>query len=214
MMWLAFDQLWPTLAAVEMKKTFISNLRTLTEFERQPRAGERKVPVVRSYSLCETINTNFDKVRSLADGVLFEFGPSRRKDLALRGRIKEWQPQLRMLFLTRVTLFKYRLQLPGFELPPAVRTSQLEFDGRLAAILERMADRMEEKAPIEDHDLKDAFEPLEIAVRKSRMEDPHQSLAIELNTFLALSRTAESLVMSLANKSFEILFLFTALVNR
>jgi hypothetical protein len=32
---------------------------------------------------------------SLADGVLFEFGPSRQQDLALRDQIRRWQPQLR-----------------------------------------------------------------------------------------------------------------------
>jgi len=47
--------------------------------------------IERSYSLRETINTNFDKVRSLADGVLFEFGPSRQQDLASRSQIREWQ---------------------------------------------------------------------------------------------------------------------------
>jgi hypothetical protein len=41
-------------------------------------------------------------------------------------------------------LFKYRLQLTGFELPERVRASQLEFDDWLAAILETMAERMEE----------------------------------------------------------------------
>src|SRR5258708_10240396 len=156
-MWVVYDKLWPTLAAVEMKKTFISNLRTLAEFERQPLAGERKVAIERSYAHRETINSNFDKVRSLADGVLFEFGPSRQKDLALRGQIRRWQPQLRMLFLTRITLFKYRLQLPGFELPSAVRASQAEFDGRLAAILELMASRLENTAPPKDHDLTATF---------------------------------------------------------
>jgi multidrug resistance protein MdtO len=102
-MWLVFDQLWPTLAAVEIKKTFISNLRTLAEFERQPLVGERKVAIECSYSLREKINSNFDKVRSLADGVLFEFGQTRQQDLMLRKQIREWQPQLRMLFLTRIT---------------------------------------------------------------------------------------------------------------
>jgi multidrug resistance protein MdtO len=199
-MWLVFDKLWPTPAAVEMKKAFVSNLRTLAEFERQPLAEERRIAIERSYSLRETINTNFDKVRSLADGVLFEFGPSRQKDLALRGQIRECQPQLRMLFLTRITLFKYRLQLPGFELPPAVRASQLEFDSQLAATLESMADRMEQKVPTETHDFEDAFERLESAVRACCTEGPHQSIAIDLKTFLALSRTAESVVMSLANE--------------
>ncbi|WP_263349788.1 FUSC family protein [Acidicapsa acidisoli] len=199
-MWVVFDKLWPTLAAVEMKQAFISNLRALAEFERQPLAGERKVAIERSYSLRETINSNFDKVKSLADGLLFEFGPSRQKDLALRGQIREWQPQLRMLFLTRITLYKYRLQLPGFELPSEVGALQREFDWRLAAILERMANRLENTAPQEDHDFRSAFEHLENTVRACCIEGSHQSKAIDLEPFLSLSRTAEGLVISLANK--------------
>jgi multidrug resistance protein MdtO len=197
-MWVVFDKLWPTLAAVEMKKAFISNLRALAEFERQPFEGERKVAVESSYSLRETINSNFGKVRSLADGLLFEFGPTRQRDLMLRKQIREWQPQLRMLFLTRITLFKYRLQLTGFELPERVRALQLEFDGRLAAILETMAERMEERAPKEGHHYKEEFEHLEKVLDSSCTEASHQSIAVEMKTFLALSRTAKSLLMSLA----------------
>src|SRR5262249_48970815 len=36
MMWVVFDQLWAAPAAVEMKRTFISNLRLLAEFVRGP----------------------------------------------------------------------------------------------------------------------------------------------------------------------------------
>jgi hypothetical protein len=105
-----------------------------------------------------------------------------------------------MLFLTRITLFKYRLQLTGFELPAAVRASQLEFDSRLAVVLDRMADRMEGQTPAEDHDFKDAFDRLEKAVRNCCSEGPQRSRAIELQTFLALSRTTKSLIMSLDNE--------------
>ena len=199
-MWLVFDQLWGALASVEMKKVFVSNLRWLAEFERQPLSEARKFAIERSYFLRETINTNFDKVRSFADGVLFEFGPSRQQDLTLRRQIREWQPQLQMLFLTRITLFKYRLQLTGFELPAALRASQLEFDSRLAVALDRMADRMEGQAPAEDHDFKDAFERLEKAVRTCCSEGPQRSMTIELKTFLALSRTAEGLVTAPAQE--------------
>jgi multidrug resistance protein MdtO len=199
-MWLIFDQLWGTLASVEMKKVFVSNLRWLAEFERQPLSEERRVAIERSYFLRETINTNFDKVRSLADAVLFEFGPSRQQDLALRSQIRKWQPQLRMLFLTRITLFKYRLQLTGFELPAPVRASQLECDSRLATILDKMANRIEEGAPAEDHDFKDAFDGLEKAVRTCCSEEPQRSIATDLQTFLALSHTAKGLVISLAKE--------------
>ncbi len=199
-MWLVFDRLWGTLASVEIKKVFVSNLRWLAEFQRQPLSEERKSAIERSYFLRETINTNFDKVRSLADGLLFEFGPTRQQDLMLRKQIREWQPQLRMLFLTRITLFKYRLQLTGFELPERVRASQLEFDDRLAAILETMAARVDDRAPKEGHDYKDEFEHLEKVLDSYCTEASLQSIAIEMKTFLVLSHTAKSLVMSLAQE--------------
>jgi multidrug resistance protein MdtO len=183
-----------------LKNAFIANLRSLAEFQRQPRTEERRIAIEHSYSLREKINTNFDKVRSLADGVLFEFGPSRPQDLRLRSQIREWQPQLRMLFLMRITLFKYRLQLPGFELPKAVHVAQQEYDNRLAVILDRLANRMEGKPPTTNNDFEDARDVLENAARACGTDGPHQSIAMELKTFLALSRTAESLVTSLANE--------------
>jgi multidrug resistance protein MdtO len=122
-------------------------LRLLAELAREPMSQDIRVASERSYALRETINTQFDKVRSLADGVLFEFGPSRQQDLDLREHIREWQPQLRALFLMRIASLKYRLQLPGFELPEAIRLWQREYDNRSADILSDMADRIEGKAP-------------------------------------------------------------------
>ena len=46
-----------------------------------------------------------------------------------------------MLFLTRIPRYKFRLQLPGFELPSEARALQTELDWRLAAILGLMANR-------------------------------------------------------------------------
>jgi multidrug resistance protein MdtO len=199
-MWLVFDQLWGAPAAIQMKKTFISNLRLVAQFAREPTSKDAKTAIARSLSLRATINSNLDKARALADGVLLEFGPSREQDLTLRDRIRQWQPQLRMLFLTRITLYKYRLQLPGFELPAAVLASQVEFDGWLAATLELMANRLENTTLPEHYDLEGAFERLESTVWACCTEGPHHSVAIELKTFLALSQTADDLVTSLANK--------------
>ena len=105
----------------------------------------------------ETIDSNLDKARALADGVLFEFGPSRRQDLALRDRIRDWQPNLRMIFITRLVLWKYRARLPGFELPEAIQRAQEEFDNRLAKALEGMADRTEGNEPTQKQDLSKAY---------------------------------------------------------
>jgi multidrug resistance protein MdtO len=197
MMWLVFDHLWSAPAAAAMKRTFISSLRLLAQFVREPLTGEKRLAIESSYSLRDTINTNFDNVRALADAVLFEFGPSRRQDLALRDRIRRWGPQLRTLFVTRIALLKYRLELPDFELPEPVRVAQLEFDDRLAKTLDGMANRMEDKAPEGKNNFEDAFERLEETVQACCSEGPQQLLTAELQTFLALSRSIESVTASL-----------------
>jgi len=143
MMWLVFDQLWSVSAAVQMKRTFASNLRLLAQFAREPISDDVRIAGERSYSLRETINTNFDRVRDLTGGVLLEFGPSRERDLALRERIIRWQAPVRMLFLAEIALWKYRAQLPGFELPTALVTQQRQFDESFALTLKEMADRLE-----------------------------------------------------------------------
>lgn len=147
MMWLIFDQLWRAPASVEMRRLFISTLRLLAQFARGPVSSDIRSAIRRPSALHETINTSFDNARSLADGVLLEFGPSRAHDLALRDRIRRWQPQLRALFLMRTASLNYRLQLPGFELPEAVLASLTSYDECSAQLLEDVADRMEGKTP-------------------------------------------------------------------
>jgi multidrug resistance protein MdtO len=147
MMWLFFDHLWSTPAGLEMKTTFISALRLVGRLARGPVSNDLRQAIEDSYLLREEINAKFDRVRSLADDVLFEFGPSRSTDLELRARIRRWQPQLRALFVMRIALLKYRLQAPGFELPDAVRVRQEAYDDVSARTLEEMADRMENQIP-------------------------------------------------------------------
>ena len=182
---------------MRMKRTFIANLRLLAQFAREPLAKDLRVAIQRSSSLRETINKNFDQVRASADGVLLEFGPSREQDLALRSRIRSWQPQLGMIFVTRIGLLKYRLQLPGFELPEAVRLAQQEFDNRLAKTLDGMADRMEGKGPEVRENLEDSLERLEQTFQTCCPEEPQEALGAQLQTFLPLSRRIESLTSAL-----------------
>jgi multidrug resistance protein MdtO len=196
-MWLVFDQLWGPSAAAEMKHAFISTLRLLSQFIREPLSKDLIVAVERSFSLRETINNSFHQVRALADGVLFEFGPSRQHDLALRSRIYRLQPQLRTLFLTRTALWKYRAQLPGFTLPQAVAVAQLEFDRQLATTLESMASRLEGNTREGKGSFENASEPLEDTVRNCCAERPLGSETERLQTFLTLSRRVANLTASL-----------------
>ena len=202
MMWLVFDQLWGTTALVQMKKDFTAALRLLAQFAREPVSADLKVAIERSYSLRESDQQYLRPYSgSSADAVLFEFGPSREQDLALRSRIKEWQPQLRTLFLMRIALWKFRVRLPGFELPQPVRVAQQEFDYQSGEVLDNLADRLEEKSPRGENSFEKSFEHLQERVRTCCSEGPQNSLSPELQTFLALSRNVESLTVSLSKKS-------------
>jgi len=197
MMWLVFDQLWGAPAVVEMKKAFISSLRLLAKLAREPSSKDLRVSLERTYSLRESINTGLENVRASTDAVLFEFGPSRQQDLALRSQIRNWQTQLRVLFVTQTTWVKYSLQLPGFELPQAIRVAQQEFDDGLARMLEGMADRIEGKASTEKEKFEDLFERLEQEIRACCSDQPQEELASKLQTFLTLFCRIEGLALSL-----------------
>jgi multidrug resistance protein MdtO len=195
MMWLVFDQLWSVSAGAEMKKTFVATLRLLAQLATDPLPGGGRPAIERSYALRETINANFDTTRALADGVLFEFGPSRQEDMALRSRIRRWQPQLRLFFVTRIALLKYRLELPGFELPAEVEAAQGEFDDGMAGVLEGIADRIDGVVPGARAGLEDSLEHLEQTVRSCCSVGPENSLTPEVQTFLDLSRNIANLTM-------------------
>jgi multidrug resistance protein MdtO len=200
MMWLVFDRLWSVPVAVEMKRAFISSLRLLAQLAREPASKDPKAYVARPNSLREMINSSFDEVRSLADALLFDFGPSRQRDLALRSRIVRWQPRLRMLFITRLALWRYRVGVPGFELPAPVATAQQAFDEGLSDVVDRMADRLEGKASARKGDFEDVVRNLEKQVLSCCSKGPQGPLAAELQTFLALSRSIENVTLSLDNE--------------
>jgi len=191
MMWLIFDQIWGASASVEMRKAFISTLRLLAQFTREPQ---------RTSALHDTINTKFDSVRSLADGVLLEFGPSRSRDLALRDRIRKWQPQLRALFLMRGASLKYRLQLPGFELPEGVIGSLQAYDECSAQIFENIADQMEGKPSQERPESADSSALLEQVGESCRVDEPELLVSEHGATFVPLLRQIDQLTSRLANQ--------------
>lgn len=200
MMWLVFDRLWSAPVATEMQRTFISSLRLLAQLAREPVSKDPEVAVGRAPSLREMINSSFDEVRSLADALLFQFGPSRQQNLALRSQFVRWHPRLRMVFLTQLALRRYRVRVPGFELPARVVTAQQEFQEGLAYVVDRLADRLEGKAAEKRSDFEDAFNNLEKQVLSCCSGGPQGVLAAELQTLLALSRSIENLTLYLDNE--------------
>jgi len=197
-MWLIFDQLWGTPAVRELKQTFISNLRLLAEFAREPGSKDLKTATARRFSLGETINTNLDKARALADGVLLEFGRSREQDLALRSLVRRAQPQMRVLFIMQIAEWKYGDHLPGFELPEAIAVQQREFDDRLAESLDAMAARMEGRSGGMQQKLQQARSRLERTIQDY---SPKGTSEGRFDALLLLGRKIESSILSFTNET-------------
>jgi multidrug resistance protein MdtO len=198
-MWLVFDQLWGIPASVEMKKAFSNNLRLLAQLAREPLSEDIPAAVKRGFALRETINANFDQLRGLADGVLFEFGPRRMQDLASRDRIRRWQPQLRTLFLMRLGAIKYRLKFPGFELPEAMSLAQKTYDDRSARLLEEIADSVDRRAaPVN----RMATDPVDLLgpVLQACTGEAQRVPKARLYSFVELLRGIDNLTSSLAKE--------------
>jgi multidrug resistance protein MdtO len=191
-MWIVFDRLWGSSGAAAMKRELISTLRLLAQLVREPLATDTRVAVDRIRALREAINSGFDRAPVLADGVLFEFGPTREANLAGRRAFLAWQPGLRLVFLTRVALLKYRLALPGFQLPPDFAAAQADFDRELAKRVDKMADRLEGKTSQSGDALEQSFARLETVYRTHR-ENASPEVAAPFNGVLLLSRRIERL---------------------
>jgi len=199
-MWLVFDRLWSTPAVTAMKKAFSSGLRLLAQLAREPLSSDLRMAIERSYSLRETINAQFDKVRSLADAVLFEFGPSRHGDLELRDCIRGWQPQLRTLFMMRIASWRYRAQVPGFEFPESIRRLQAAYDERSAQLLEEMADWIGEDRPGATFALKDSAVLLKRTIEETQAKESRGLAVGRAQSFIALLRGIDGLTASLASQ--------------
>ncbi|MGA8440256.1 MAG: FUSC family protein [Candidatus Sulfotelmatobacter sp.] len=193
-MWLVFDQIGGAPAGVEMRKTLISGLRLLARFVREPLST---VAEAKNLSLRETIAGNFDQVRALADAVVFEFGTNRQHDLVLRSQVLRLQPQLRVLFITRVALWRYRARQRGFELPEAIATAEEDFDNHQADVLDGMAAKLDGKPAHEGATFAASLEHLDQAVHALTSKESNEVVATRLQTFLSLCRRTESLTVTL-----------------
>lgn len=197
-MWCVFDQLWGASAAIEMQRTFISTLQHLAKLMRAPTSQEPRAALEETYSLRETIDSNFEKLRQNADGVMLEFGKTREHNLGLRSRLLQWQLQLRVLFIMRVALLKYRLHLPGFELPESASRSQEQLDAENGQRLEDLANHLSGKITLAALDAESCS-----ATTQSRFYEqlaPPNGIAYPgLKSFAALSSRFESLLAQLAS---------------
>ena len=115
----------------------------------------------------------------------------------MRDHIRRWEPNLRTLFIMRIASLKYRFQVPGFELPEAIRLAQQAYDDRSAQMLEEMAERIEGGVPQAAPASKDAFEPLEKTIQ-AYYKESQQPPGAHVWSFTTLLRGIDDLTNSLA----------------
>ena len=201
-MWLVFDQLWGASAMVEMERTFISTVKLLGKMMRAPISLDPGIAIGEIDSLRETVNTNFDRLRQQADVVMLEFGSYRERNLAMRSQLLRWQVQLRAIFIVRIGLLKYRLRLPGFEIPEPILLAQEAFDTRLAERLEEMADRLSGKEVRNQPSLEPLLLPLEKSIQDHCPTELPDCLPA-LRSLLPVCHKVESLLSFLEHDIFS-----------
>ena len=201
-MWFVFDQLWEASAAAEMERTFVSTIRLLGRLMRAPTSLDPAAAIGEIDSLRESVNTNFDRMRQHADGVMLELGSSRERNLAMRAQLLRWQIQLRMLFISRVALLKYRMRFPGFEVPEQILEAQLAFDIHVAERLDEMANRLIGKDVTVQRGLEPLLLPLETSIQEMCPSESPDCLPA-VRSLLPLCRKVDSILSSLEEDVFS-----------
>jgi multidrug resistance protein MdtO len=93
-------------------------------------------------------------------------------------------------------MLKYRLRLPGFELPAQVQAIQVEYDDHQAAILEGMAGRLEGKTTLLEN-FGRSSEAVEDAAQECCRTEAGTDVGARLMTFVRLARHLDSLIQFL-----------------
>ncbi len=146
-MWLVFDRLWVKDALEEMQEAFVRNLQMFAELVEQARQADREQAASRAIQLRDQINDGFNTVRAQADAVVFEFGPSRARKLAMRDDFRRWQPTLATLLQVQVTGLQYLYQNRFLELSQAITKALAAFEEDMATVARAMADTVAGKVP-------------------------------------------------------------------
>ncbi|HUH64648.1 MAG TPA: hypothetical protein VLZ50_16695 [Terracidiphilus sp.] len=129
---------------------------------------------------------------------MLEFGPSRETSLALRARLLDWQLRLRIIFIARIALLKYRLRLSGFELPEAVLKAQQTFNAALARRMDEIADHLQKTSHLPQH-REPLLQLIAEPVKDYTGAEP-DATATRLQSLLPLCARIDSLVTSLADE--------------
>jgi multidrug resistance protein MdtO len=181
------DHLWHTRASDEVVRGFRANLRLIAQLVcvADDPAADRASVIQKIRDLRDLITTGFSDVQTHASTMLFEFGPDRRKNLALRERALNWQSSLRTIFLLQISILQYRIQVDPNTLPLPVRQARIALDNAISQILESLAE--DSRSPnIEDAAI--ALSHLESELEAWFSTLPEKRISTHARDILGLSR--------------------------
>jgi len=200
MMWIVFDQLWPTQAVVEIRRLFERNLRLLAQlavsFEHFHEDRVKALPLI--HKLREEINDGFTSLQAQTGTIFFEFGPERPVYLALREQVLHWQSYVRTIFLIELGIIAYRIQIDPRQIPENVVRTRSRFDLLLARELEDLAKATGARLPSpEPAELNTAFAESAQALEDWFNNIGEAQMSIKVRGILDLSRKLVQLVHDL-----------------
>jgi multidrug resistance protein MdtO len=144
-MWLIYDRLWIKNALDEMQTVFASNLEMFAELAEQLLEKDQIKAIKRIRQLRDQLNAGFAAVIAQADAVLFEFGPTRQRQLQIRDDIRRWQPSIRTLLQVQVASVQYLAHKPLSNLPEPIAQAGVAFEKDIALVMHAMANEVSGK---------------------------------------------------------------------
>jgi multidrug resistance protein MdtO len=138
-MWLIYDRLWQKNALDEMQRLFARNLEMFAELTEQLLVKDQTKAIRRIRQLRDQLNAGFPAVSTQADAVLFEFGPSRQRQLQIREDLRRWQPSIRTLLQVQIASVQYLVNKPLSNLPEPIAQAGVAFEQDVAQVMHAMA---------------------------------------------------------------------------
>ncbi len=163
-MWLLFDRLWVHNALDEMQRIFARNLEMFAELTEQLLVEDQIAAIKRMRALRDQLNAGFEAVRAQSDAILFEFGASRQRKMAIRDDIRRWQPVMRTLLLVQITSAQYIAQNPLKRLPAPIADAGVALEEAIARAMRALANEVSGKPSQPVPDLRNAAQRLDESV--------------------------------------------------
>ncbi|MGB8535233.1 MAG: FUSC family protein [Acidobacteriaceae bacterium] len=195
-MWLIYDRLWQKNALDEMQRLFARNLEMFAELTEQLLEKDQIKAIRRIRQLRDQLNAGFGAVTAQGDAILFEFGPSRQRQLQIREDLRRWQPSIRTLLQVQITSVQYLVNKPLTNLPEPIAQAGVAFEKDVAQVMHAMASEATGKPVVGAPDISISAAQFQEAIRKY-YQDAGTPVPTQASDVLGLAESLASIIAPL-----------------